>query len=110
MNINLNLKTISIEDFIEKYQPLGNPFRPFNNKALTDRLGHIIYDKKDYNLVAAYMGEKRLWTVLKEDTKDFRIIPGSYIVDKPSHIGYIISNIGYHKNDLGVLSIPFKTG
>lgn len=101
------MKQIDLETFIDKYQPICNQFRPYGNKKVTDVLGHVVYDKKDYAMVAPFMGEKRLWTVMQVDNK-VAITPGSYIVDKPEYLGYIVTECPFHINDMGNLEVTVK--
>ena len=96
------MKRLSIECFLECYEPVINTI-PSPDSILKKVLGNVIWDTREYNLLANNLNSKNIWSIWEYNDK-FMIIPGINY-QKASLYGYIITDKPYHKNDISNLSI-----
>lgn len=99
---------LDVLDFIDMYKPICNNHRPFDTPLIEyfgEDLGNSIWHKQDYALLGNYLGEKKIWVVNKESDTEYTISAGIRISDQTNLVGYILTDIPYHRNDIGVLKV-----
>ena len=101
----VDMKSIDLMDFLDWYAPVCNDKIPFKHSTLTPMIGKIIWDKRDFSLLANYLGEKRLWTVNDIGNGKFTLVPGVRIRNQEDLIGFIVTEVEYNRNDIGNLKV-----
>lgn len=101
----IGMRIIDKIDFLDLYKPICNENHPFPNSYLNDELGNIVWDKREYSLLGNYISEKRIWTVSKINKHTYEIVTGIKLSGKKELIGYIITDIAYHRNEIGNLKV-----
>lgn len=91
-------------DFVDMYIPICNDSRPFDS-PIKLLIGDVVWNKQDFALLGNYLGEKRIWAVNKISDTKYEIHAGVRISDQTNLLGYIITEIPYNRNDIGVLKI-----
>lgn len=93
---------LDVQEFIACYKPLCAPVPSPNNK-LKEVLGDVVIDTREYNKLANQLNSKTIWSIC-EFKNVFILMPG---VTYPgvSMFGYVLTDIPYHKNDIGNLKV-----
>ena len=93
---------LDVQEFIACYKPLCAPVPSPNNK-LKEVLGDVVTDTREYNKLANQLNSKTIWSIC-EFKNNFILMPG---VTYPgvSMFGYVLTDIPYHKNDIGNLKV-----
>ena len=96
------MKILDVQEFIAYYKPLCAPVPSPNNK-LKEVLGDVVIDTREYNKLANQLNSKTIWSIC-EFKNNFILMPG---VTYPgvSMFGYVLTDIPYHKNDIGNLKV-----
>ena len=98
------MKELDVYDFLGMYIPISNDQKPFNH-PLNEVLGNVVWHKHDYALLGNYLSEKSLWVVNEDAPGEYSVCAGIRISDQTNLVGYIITSIPYHRNDIGNLRI-----
>jgi len=113
------MKEISIQEFIDTYKPICNDKSPFPNGLLKERLGNIIWDRREYRRMGNHINRKQIWTVFKvSDWLDMCEKPhkvfslcDKYVIVATVNVawanvtGYILCDVPYHTNDVSNLMV-----
>jgi len=90
---------ISIESWSDKYRPLKNTLvsdAPFNG-CMFETFG------EELELIAMYMNNRQIWTLVNGDDGNDYVIPGYHYVNR---IGYFLTENEWENEDVEVI-IPY---
>lgn len=103
------MREISLNDFLECCKPLCNDCTPYPEGLLTNLLGNVIWDKRDYSRIASHINSKTIWTVFEDDSS-YYIVPTITQNMGSNLVGYILCSTPYHPNDISNMKLVINKG
>lgn len=100
MNNFIDIKTVlTPEEFNKRYVPMVNDKKPFPKGVLTDTLGCVFWDRRDYSMLGNYINLKSIWTVIEREDV-YMIVAGIY-EGLDSAIAFVLGECPYGINEVG---------
>lgn len=95
---------ISLDEFLA-FKPIATTI-PYPNGVLKDILGCSVWDWRDYDKIACYLREYKIWTIW--ELEDEFVIAAGVFLNQKRVMGFVVTECPYHKSQIGITKLTIE--